>query len=352
MVTKDLSLNIIVMLCFIFIISYITLEYLKKHENFTDLPFFDKCSDIYPKWARTKNYQYFEKKYPECFTQKHYNKIRETLTNTFKKIMNHNIPIEMVCNVLNAVIDKDIKNPKAVNMFYDSFPKCQKLKNFDVDEFVDKVLSNNVEHFQNSEEEEEESINMLGVNTDMNDVIRILKKKYPDVDISDVEIKVEKDKKIPKKLTYKELLDLTTLSNLTPTQYNKWLKIFREDPEKITSFHGKNLQKIVNNYKLKLKDLPDKHHQYKLYSKFIEKDNLDDIIKIKKNEANSAFYQINDKQVTEYIDKLNYLNFDDPDPVINDTYDSNRLIFESDINLHKTNPFVLDDYLRPKLSKN
>ena len=64
--------------------------------------------------------------------KEHYDKIRDELTKTFKKIVRYNVPIETVCNILNSVINKDIKNPKAVNIFYESFPTCQKLKNFDV----------------------------------------------------------------------------------------------------------------------------------------------------------------------------------------------------------------------------
>ena len=184
---KDLLINITVILilvCFIIYIIYNSVYKKIKTENFSNSSFLGKCIDVYPKWARTKDYKHFEKKYPECFTKEHYDKIHAELTKTFKKIVRYNVPIETVCNILNNVISKDIKNPKAVNIFYESFPTCQKLKNFNVDKFVDDVLANNVEDYDYEIEDGIEGfqnkgkkINLEGVNLDMNEILNILKKK-------------------------------------------------------------------------------------------------------------------------------------------------------------------------------
>lgn len=388
---KDLFINFIVifiLVCFFTHIVYNKLYKKISKENFSNISSLGQCADIYPKWARTQD-EHFEKKYPECFTDEHYDKIRDVLTKTFKKILKFNVPIEAVCSILNNVINKEIKNPKAVNIFYEAFPTCQQLKNFNVDKFVDDVLSNNVEDYQyqiedgiddNDEDITIENfenkkinkrINLEGVNFDMNQILKIIKKKYPNKNINDIEFNIEtkesfkqnnqeeeelnnvSNKQEESNLSSKELMKLDNISDLTLTQYKKWLNLFKETPEKLSQIHINNLQKIINGNKLQLKDLPSHVYQKILFSDFIERKNLDDIIKIEKNAAYARFDNIDKNKASEYIKDLKYIDLENEDRNVYGNYGIDELIFNQPkykkLNLNKKNPFEIDEYLRPKI---
>ena len=148
-------------------------------------------------------------------------------------------------------------------------------------------------------------------------------------------------------------MKLNEVTDLTLLQYKKWLNIYKDKPEKLTQFHSNNLQKIINKNKLKLKDLPSKKNQKILFNDFIKRENLDDIIKVEKNEAYACFHNIDKNKAGKYISKLQYINLEKDDKNLYGQYGVDELIFNDpkyqQLRLTKKNPFEIDEYLRPKL---
>jgi len=350
--TKDLLINLFAIGLIIFVIIHFLYDKIskfsfKKTENFDNN--LGNCIDIYPKWARSKSPQYFEDKYPECFTEENYEKIKEELSKTFKKIIKHNIPMEMLCSILNSIIKKDLNN-KAGDLLHETFPKCADLNNFNVDQFVNKVLArNSEENFQNMEDKTF-NFDIKGLELDMNQILNILSKKYPEKDLSNLELsftdKLEEpiEEKKPEKLSKIELLQMKDISNLDYQQYKIWLDLYKENPEKLSSVHIKNLQKIINDKELLLKDFPKKKQRTNLFTNFIIKENLDNIIQIEKDKVDTCFNAIDLNKSAEYIDKLSYINFDKND---NNLYQKYQDDYEP--NPNKKDAFKLDKLLLPKI---
>lgn len=344
---KDLIINLI-MFSIIFLSGFFVFKNYKKNEHFenpkevsveeelsdVNKQFFGKCIDIYPKWGKSKNYKHFEKKYPECFTEAHYEKIKNEILKIFNKMNKYNIPEEFLCNLINNAVKEKLANPKAVKIFYDAYPKCQKIEKFNVDNYVDKLLQKHKieENFEN-QKNKETLYDLDGLTVDINEIYKIIAKKYPNRELvielfgedSEEEIKKFKQKELnkksnemrkkieerSKKQTEKQNINLElidSVSDLNTKQYIEWLNMYRKTPEMLSKFHMDNLQRLVNQNDIKIKNMPDEDNQNKLFSNPY-KTNIEDTIIVEDIEKIGK----NNK----YLEKLNYYDLNKNYNVIN-----------------------------------